>query len=357
MLGGAALLVLLLHDALANVQPSLASGAPSASHNPLTLDFVDQTSSLELSDARATLEKARDALDSARGEISNARDVLSNVRDELISAREQVSDAPPSRVILTTRGITEDLAPTFVKLLREVSAGEEPTIAVIVTATMAGPAAQFSERRGEVLESAAAKPDALIRVEELSMRLGARVELVDAAHDSPAMMEEVLGRSHCIYVLGGNTFYLLHHLRRSGLDAVVQRRVLEEGAVYVGCSAGSIVAGRSISTAFWKGWDDPKVVSESVDWSAPSNVAALGLVSVSLFPHYEASQHEHLVQQRRTELDHHLVTLDEDGGAYIVGAPSPPRITSGPRPADAMIDAAAAPKCESCEQTAPLVAS
>ena len=83
------------------------------------------------------------------------------------------------------------------------------------------------------------------RVHELSIRLGAQVELIDCALDDTDGMLETLQRCHCIYVLGGNTFYLLHHMRRSGLDSLVRRRV-EQGALYVGCSAGSIVAGRSI---------------------------------------------------------------------------------------------------------------
>ena len=220
---------------------------------------------------------------------------------------------PHPRIFLTTRGITADLVATFSRVLNQVAAGEKPTIAVIFTAMMATPQSSASALALEKVQE---------QVQLLST-LGARIDLIDCAHDSEETMAEVLQRSHCIYVLGGNTFYLLHHMRRSGLDELVRRRVLEQGALYVGCSAGSIVAGRSISTAFWKGWDDPAVVP-SADWSEPQAIQALGLVSVSLFPHYEPVKHEALVRQRRLDLGHDVVCLSEAGGGYLVAPPASP---------------------------------
>merc|ERR1719291_567719 len=81
------------------------------------------------------------------------------------------------------------------------------------------------------------------------------VDCIDCAKDDEARLSEAVQKAQCVWVLGGNTFFLWHHMRRSGFDKLVKRRV-EAGALYVGCSAGSIVAGQSISTAFWKGWDD-----------------------------------------------------------------------------------------------------
>jgi len=240
-----------------------------------------------------------------------------------------VSPTAP-RVILTTRGITDELTQTFSKLLREVvPPGEDPRIALVITAALAprcpsctsAASTQSSEVPDKLALQASQREEIERSSSQLQTRLGARVQLVDCAHDSAEYLAEVLQRSHCVYVLGGNTFYLLWHMRRSGLDAMIQRRVLQEGAVYVGCSAGSIVAGRSISTAFWKGWDNPLVVPNA-DWESPNAVAALGLVGVSLFPHYEAERHETLVQQRRDELGHELVTLAEMGPAYILGGPA-----------------------------------
>ena len=38
------------------------------------------------------------------------------------------------------------------------------------------------------------------------------------------------------------------------------------GCLYVGASAGAIVAGKSIETALWKGWDDPGVAGDDFIW-------------------------------------------------------------------------------------------
>ena len=34
----------------------------------------------------------------------------------------------------------------------------------------------------------------------------------------------------------------------------------------MGASAGAIVAGKSIRTAEWKGWDDPTITGEDFEW-------------------------------------------------------------------------------------------
>src|SRR5947207_2157169 len=44
-----------------------------------------------------------------------------------------------------------------------------------------------------------------------------------------------------IYVCGGNTFYLLHKLKEIGFDKKIIELV-ESGKVYVGVSAGSVIA-------------------------------------------------------------------------------------------------------------------
>ncbi len=49
-----------------------------------------------------------------------------------------------------------------------------------------------------------------------------------------------------------------------GLDKLIRSRVAA-GALYVGCSAGAIVAGRSAATALWKGWDDPRAQALRAD--------------------------------------------------------------------------------------------
>merc|ERR1712244_161180 len=67
--------------------------------------------------------------------------------------------------------------------------------------------------------------------------------------------------------------------------------------------AGSIILGASISTAFWKGWDDPTVVSH-LDFAAdPVLAQGLNLLEGrSIFPHYAKELHADLVAKKRASL-------------------------------------------------------
>ena len=50
----------------------------------------------------------------------------------------------------------------------------------------------------------------------------------------------------CFVVCGGNTYYLLYKLKESGfLDKI--RKAVEKGILYVGISAGSVIASSSIA--------------------------------------------------------------------------------------------------------------
>src|SRR3989344_8018960 len=51
-----------------------------------------------------------------------------------------------------------------------------------------------------------------------------------------------------MYVCGGNTFYLMDKLRKTGFDKKITDFV-NSGKVYVGVSAGSVIAGPDISIA------------------------------------------------------------------------------------------------------------
>ena len=277
--------------------------------------------------------------------------------------------APPPRLILTTKGIvTPELKASFSELLREATPDgvEQPLIAVVITAMLApgqkpknqqqamaakaaadalaaaggggggggtsggaqplsSDAATSRPEAGSTLNQSAAERAALsaaaaVAADEVVAEAGlpARVRVIDVSRDSREQMEAVLAEASCTFVLGGNTFYLMHWMRESGFDALVRRRV-SEGMLYVGSSAGAIVAGQSISTAYWKGWDDPKAATDlGADFQDPR---ALALVpGHSFFPHH-LPEWEETVEQRKSDLGHSLITLREDCGCgcYVSG--------------------------------------
>lgn len=70
---------------------------------------------------------------------------------------------------------------------------------------------------------------------------------VKGLHTFPDPVEAIKA-AHCIYIGGGNTFVLLKKLYELNLVELIRKRVLEDGIAYMGSSAGSNVATRSIQT-------------------------------------------------------------------------------------------------------------
>ena len=52
--------------------------------------------------------------------------------------------------------------------------------------------------------------------------------------------------SDIILVLGGDTFYLMYHLKKSNMDRLIYKRVKNNNVIYIGCCSGSIISGSSI---------------------------------------------------------------------------------------------------------------
>merc|ERR1711916_77262 len=72
---------------------------------------------------------------------------------------------------------------------------------------------------------------------------------------------------------------------------------LHKGMVYMGASAGAIVAGQTIKTAYWKGGDSPGGTHWEgwKEWTA-SRLVGGGLIDVDIFPHFQPGVHESLVE-------------------------------------------------------------
>jgi peptidase E len=96
------------------------------------------------------------------------------------------------------------------------------------------------------------------------------------------------------------------------------------GSVYCGKSAGAIVAGKSIETATWKGWDDPSVVPGKERYEQWIGCNGFGFAAdKSFFPHY-SSDWEDLVKKKTASerMKDKTVVLNEDTVYSIIGADS-----------------------------------
>lgn len=150
--------------------------------------------------------------------------------------------------------------------------------------------------------------------------MGWRVEEVDLAEVLGEALEVALAFCNVVYVQGGNTFYLMKWIRESGFDRVL-RPWLERGGLYIGVSAGSIVAGTDMGVAAVAGGDENAVGIEDLQ--------GMKLVDAVIHPHYERQHEDELVFYER---EHGiLITRLTDDQAVLVNNDCMEVITT-PRP-------------------------
>ena len=82
-----------------------------------------------------------------------------------------------------------------------------------------------------------------------------------------------------IYVCGGNTFVYLDRIRKTGLDKFIIDSVKSNRSIYIGVSAGSIIAGPDISIASWGSERDNNDINLK-------DLSGLGLTNIVILPHY-----------------------------------------------------------------------
>lgn len=108
-------------------------------------------------------------------------------------------------------------------------------------------------------------------------QLGMTVDILDIAEASAGETAEKLRKNDFIYVAGGNTFYLLQEMKKSGADQFIIEEV-NGGKLYMGESAGAMVTSRNVE--YVKAMDPIRKAPELTD------LDALGLVDFCTVPHY-----------------------------------------------------------------------
>lgn len=95
---------------------------------------------------------------------------------------------------------------------------------------------------------------------------------LDSVHEV-ADAKDAINRAEAIFIGGGNTFRLLHSLYQADLLLPVRARV-KEGMLYIGSSAGAVVAAPTIKTT-----NDMPIIQ-------PPSFDSLGLISFQINAHY-----------------------------------------------------------------------
>ena len=111
-----------------------------------------------------------------------------------------------------------------------------------------------------------------------------------------------------IFVCGGNTFYILDRIRKTGFDEVIKKSV-REGKIYIGVSAGSILMGPDI-----------EICGRGDDWDVNEiglkDLTGLGFTDKILSPHYIDEEKEIIVKFEKESCN--KVTLLRDGEALLI---------------------------------------
>lgn len=139
--------------------------------------------------------------------------------------------------------------------------------------------------------------------------MGMDLKIVDVdLKNNKADLKKTFRDIDVIFVEGGNTFYLMYWIRKSGLDKLLSD-LLAETKVYVGVSAGSIIVGPSIESAGWEGGDDPNVVTLD-------SFVGLKLTGFCVFPHYDESQLE-IVKEKSKDLTYKLIPITNEQAILV----------------------------------------
>ncbi|OGH02924.1 MAG: hypothetical protein A2798_00650 [Candidatus Levybacteria bacterium RIFCSPHIGHO2_01_FULL_37_17] len=116
------------------------------------------------------------------------------------------------------------------------------------------------------------------------VELGFNVFDLDLKNKNEEDLKKILSNVNLIFVAGGNTFYLLEKCRKSGFDKLI-RQLLDRGVVYIGSSAGSVIAGPDIEAV--KDFDDP-------DEANLESTTGFGLVNFVTLPHFKNAKYSTL---------------------------------------------------------------
>ena len=128
--------------------------------------------------------------------------------------------------------------------------------------------------------------------------IGYEVDNFDISVFSEKTVKEKLSKAEIIFISGGNTFYLLQELKRKNLISYLKERI-ENGLLYIGESAGSVIAAPDIEYASIV--DDKTLATELNDYTG------LNLVDFYIVPHFEE---EPFVESSRNTVELYKDKLD-----------------------------------------------
>ncbi|MDR3196353.1 MAG: Type 1 glutamine amidotransferase-like domain-containing protein [Planctomycetaceae bacterium] len=108
-------------------------------------------------------------------------------------------------------------------------------------------------------------------------KLGLIIDELEVAKASKDEIENKITNADYVFVAGGNTFFLLQELKRSGADKLIVEHI-KKGKIYISTSAGSIIVSKNVE--YIKFMDSPTAAPE-----LNNDFSALGIIDFYIVPH------------------------------------------------------------------------
>ncbi len=113
---------------------------------------------------------------------------------------------------------------------------------------------------------------------KLLSQIGLTVNELEVSTAPGTEVSRILKAADVVYISGGNTFFLLQELKKSGADQLIIDHI-NSGKLYIGESAGSVILAPDIE--YVKAMDDCRTAPELPDF------ASLSILDFYPLPHYK----------------------------------------------------------------------
>lgn len=75
----------------------------------------------------------------------------------------------------------------------------------------------------------------------------ANINYIDCSDKSKFKKNKnIMNNTDVLWFVGGDTMFLWYHLKRSGFDKIIKRKIYNDSIVCIGCCAGAIICGKTL---------------------------------------------------------------------------------------------------------------
>ena len=189
------------------------------------------------------------------------------------------------KLLLTSQGIQKELEKDFLSLL-----SKPPKDNRVINITTAS----FGDH--------ATRPKWLDTYITQLNKLGiTNIEELDIRDKSQKELNISLSNKDIIFVNGGNTFFLLDYIKKTGFDRIIKESVYK-GIIYIGISAGSYITCPTIEQSTWEHQDRNRF--------GLTNLTALNFVPFLISAHFE-EKYRKIIENAALKTKYPIVALND----------------------------------------------